>query len=540
MKKRILSLVLALVMLASMMSVAFADVVTGITADQPTYYASGALKSLRINFTWSAGDVYGGGDGACLVLMTKELAASSTINPWHGDYTDAGELRNLYGNLAEAEADTDLGIIAATALSDVHWDSDYAWTFNFAETDIPLNVNKTYYINIWTQNGTYHFYPDALGAVIRVQDGQVQFVAADDNTYDPNGFNFIPITEKFDITVTAGANMTKAASSGELTQTDLDSSMTDVVFTANDGYYFPEDYMSTATYAGVEVERVDETTVKVKGQPLADIEVTLADASAVPAPPVVPNPPAADYQFDYAYDCQRSPAYPNKNGEVELWSFHEPYTEKEGSGTSASAGDWTLTYLCTWAEFDSNLADYDEVSSAAASVASKYEIEKDDVKIYELKNGGTHVAYGPMVAYGLLEDSRAAANDVKDCALFIADTRSSGNTGFFLTDESMDGVSRFNFIAENTPNDNIVDPNAPQQPEQTTPDTPTVTPDTPTVTPPTSRPNYDTSEEVVWQSGAKEESKANPATSDGFNTAVSAVMALSVLAGAAVVLGKKK
>lgn len=529
MKKRILSLVLALVMLASMTTVAFADVVTGITADQPTYYASGALKSLRINFKWSAGSVFGGGTGACLVLMTKELATTSEFYPDYGDYTDEGALSNLYNNLADAEADADLGIIAATALSDVHLNSDYAWTFNFAETDIPLNVNKTYYINIWTQYGTYDFYPDALGAVIRVQDGQVQFVAAHDNTYDESGFNFIPITEKFDITVTAGANMTKAASSGELTQTDLDSSMTDVVFTADDGYYFPEDYMSTATYAGVEVERVDETTVKVKGQPLADIEVALADASAVPAP-------AADYQFDYAYDCQRSPAYPNKNGEVTLWGFSNPYTEKEGSGTGVSEGDWTLTYLCTWAEFDSNLADYDEVSSAAASVASKYEIEKDDVKIYELKNGGTHVAYGPMVAYGLLEDSRAAANDVKDCALFIADTRSSGNTGFFLTDESMDGVSTFNFIAENTPNDNIVDPNAPQQPEQTTPDTPTVTPDTP----PASRPNYDTSEEIVWQSGAKEESKANPATGDGFNTAVSAVMALSVLAGAAVVLGKKK
>ena len=34
--------------------------------------------------------------------------------------------------------------------------------------------------------------------------------------------------------------------------------------------------------------------------------------------------------------------------------------------------------------------------------------------------------------------------------------------------------------------------------------------------------------------------KANPATGDGFSTAVSAVVALSVLAGAAVVLGKKK
>ncbi|MBQ1236716.1 MAG: NPXTG-anchored protein, partial [Oscillospiraceae bacterium] len=177
-------------------------------------------------------------------------------------------------------------------------------------------------------------------------------------------------------------------------------------------------------------------------------------------------------------------------------------------------------------------ADNGDVESAAASVATNYEININDVEIYELKNGGVHVAYGPMLAYGLLENSRAVTNDVKDCALFIGDTR-YGDIGFFLTDESMDGVSTFNFIAENTPNDNIVDPNAPQQPEQTTPDTPTVTP-------PASRPNYDTSEEIVWQSGAKEESKANPATGDGFNTAVSAVMALSVLAGAAVVLGKKK
>ena len=159
--------------------------------------------------------------------------------------------------------------------------------------------------------------------------------------------------------------------------------------------------------------------MKVKGQPLADIEVALADASAVPAP-------AADYQFDYAYDCWRSPAYPKKNGEVELFNFGEPITEKGGTGTSASEGDWTLTYLGTWAEVDGTAADNGDVESAAASVATNYEININDVEIYELKNGGVHVAYGPMLAYGLLENSRAVTNDVKDCALFIGDTEEMG------------------------------------------------------------------------------------------------------------------
>ena len=271
MKKRILSLVLALVMLASMTTVAFAWIIENTSADQATYYPSGALKSLRVNFTWAAGGVggSGNGDGACMVLMTKELAT--------GEYTDAGSLCGNYDNFEEAKADASLGIIRGTELSAVDWNTDYHWTFEFEENDIKLDEDKTYYINIWTKlQGD--FYPDDLGAVISVKDGKVQFADNDGSQIEDEDFEDVPTT----------------------------------------------------------------------------------------------------------------------------------------------------------------------------------------------------------------------------------------------------------------------DPNAPQQPGQTTPDTPTVTPDTPTVTPPASRPNYDTSEEIVWQSGAKEESKANPATSDGFNTAVSAVMALSVLAGAAVVLGKKK
>ena len=452
MKKRILSLVLALVMLASMMSVAFAYSAENIEVKDAVYDANGDLTGLTVKFHWPQTEITTPGQGLSVVVMTKLL--EENVGGVIKDYTNWGTYGHSYDDMADAKADAALGILGYTELKHVEFNSDNEWEVTFTNP-IDMSTAGTYYVVLWNRVAHYINCPVCAGT---------------ETTIFPDA----PMAEL----KVEGENLSY--------KSDGSNGFTDV---------------STSTTS--------------------------------PSNPPSSSTPAADYQFDYAYDCQRSPAYPNKNGEVTLKWFDDPYTEKEGSGTSASEGDWTLTYLCTWAEFDSNLNDYDEVSDAAASVATNYEIEKDDVEIYELKNGGAHVAYGPMVAYGLLENSRAVTNDVKDCALFIADTRSRGNTGFFLTDESMDGVSRFNFIAENTPNDNIVDPNAPQQPEQTTQDTPTVNP-------PASRPNYDTSEEIVWQSGAKEESKANPATGDGFNTAVSAVMALSVLAGAAVVLGKKK
>ncbi|MBQ7082277.1 MAG: hypothetical protein IJM93_01890 [Oscillospiraceae bacterium] len=454
MKKRILSLVLALVMLASMMSVAFAYSAENIKVKDAVYDVNGDLTGLTVEFYWNQEAITADDQGLSVVVMTRKLTEADSTS--YNDYTNEGYFGHKYDNIAQAVADTteNLGILGYTELKHVEHHSDNAWEVTFTNP-IDMSTAGTYYVVLWNRvqhwygcpfncNSRTTIFPDAPMAELKVEGENLSY-----KSDGSNGF------------------------------TDVSTSTTS------------------------------------------------------PSNPPSSSTPAADYQFDYAYDCQRSPTYPNKNGEVTLRWFDEPYTEKDGLGTSASEGDWTLTYLGTWAQVDGTAADNGDVEETVGSVASEYEINVNDVEIYELKNGGVHVAYGPMLAYGLLENSRAVTNDVKDCALFIGDTRDGGDTGFFLTDESMDGVSRFNFIAENTPNDNIVDPNAPQQPEQTTQDTPTVNP-------PASRPNYDTSEEIVWQSGAKEESKANPATGDGFNTAVSAVMALSVLAGAAVVLGKKK
>ena len=50
--------------------------------------------------------------------------------------------------------------------------------------------------------------------------------------------------------------------------------MTDVVYTANDGYYFPEDYAVTAVN-GISVTRNSYTQITVSGTPSADVEITL-------------------------------------------------------------------------------------------------------------------------------------------------------------------------------------------------------------------------------------------------------------------------
>lgn len=64
----------------------------------------------------------------------------------------------------------------------------------------------------------------------------------------------------YNVTVTAGSNMTKTTTSGGVNQTRLSGAMTSVVFKANDGYYFPTDY-SVASVNGISVTRDSYTQI---------------------------------------------------------------------------------------------------------------------------------------------------------------------------------------------------------------------------------------------------------------------------------------
>ena len=85
------------------------------------------------------------------------------------------------------------------------------------------------------------------------------------------------------VTIHPGNNMTKTTSSGAASQTDLAVAMTDVVYTANNGYYFPKDY-SVAAVNGITVTRNSYTQITVSGMPTANAEITLTAPMPAPAP----------------------------------------------------------------------------------------------------------------------------------------------------------------------------------------------------------------------------------------------------------------
>lgn len=86
----------------------------------------------------------------------------------------------------------------------------------------------------------------------------------------------------YTVTINPGANMT--FKSGEVNQTSvtIGNFMLDTYFTADVGYYFPDDY-TVAEQNGVEVVRVSETEIKVTGKPTNNVNITLPNATEKPA-----------------------------------------------------------------------------------------------------------------------------------------------------------------------------------------------------------------------------------------------------------------
>ncbi|MBS7398512.1 MAG: hypothetical protein KIG32_08905, partial [Ruminiclostridium sp.] len=81
----------------------------------------------------------------------------------------------------------------------------------------------------------------------------------------------------YTVTINAGANMTLA--SGNANQSGLSGAMTDTVYTAADGYYFPTDY-AVAAVNGISVTRNSYTQITVSGTPTASTTITLDPATA--------------------------------------------------------------------------------------------------------------------------------------------------------------------------------------------------------------------------------------------------------------------
>ena len=96
----------------------------------------------------------------------------------------------------------------------------------------------------------------------------------------------------YNVTVTAADHMTRKTTSGLETQSGLTGAMKDVVYTAENGYYFPESY-PVATVNGITVTRNGENQITVSGTPTANTEIKLtAPTEKTTTPPSTEPAPA--------------------------------------------------------------------------------------------------------------------------------------------------------------------------------------------------------------------------------------------------------
>ena len=140
----------------------------------------------------------------------------------------------------------------------------------------------------------------ALVMLLGMAAGMSQTAYAEGNTTEITPTNTsgtmtitLTIAAAHSVTVTPGEHMTKTADSGEASQSNLSGAMADVVYTANDGYYFPTDY-SVATVNGISVTRDSYTQITVSGTPTADAAITLTAPMAKTKPDAPTTAAAVD------------------------------------------------------------------------------------------------------------------------------------------------------------------------------------------------------------------------------------------------------
>ena len=129
------------------------------------------------------------------------------------------------------------------------------------------------------------------------------------------------------VTIIAGENMT---TTGNASQTGLSGAMTDVVYTAADGYYFPENYVASCTVtanSGVSVTRDSYTQITVSGTPTADATITLT-APTAKTTPAAPTTAAAT-------DCTTAD---NNDGKLTGVTAEMEYKKSDAADWTAGTG----------------------------------------------------------------------------------------------------------------------------------------------------------------------------------------------------------
>ena len=248
--------------------------------EMPTleYYNNGDLK----NVTFDGDLIRYNSRGGHIVIMTNRLR-SVVEGTEFGDFTDYG----FYGRdfedfeaVKKNEAQNTFGIVASTELLPTNQSSI---SISLQEGVISESKPGVYYMYLWTQyNG--HCYPDQLLARITVTDTDITVDPATSRNAcnDARYFYIVP-----------PAHMTRNPQSGAELQEDVvkGSDIVSVIYTANEGYYFPKDYTSLAP-DGITVTWNSEKQITVSGTLTTNTKLTLREPTEKPATYTVTVTPA--------------------------------------------------------------------------------------------------------------------------------------------------------------------------------------------------------------------------------------------------------
>lgn len=130
-----------------------------------------------------------------------------------------------------------------------------------------------------------------------------------------------------------------------------------------------------------------------------------------------------EFSFNYAADCQRSPAYPKKGDSFTASGFGNPLNGNE-TFADRMEGNWKLIskglYTGNDADYPGNYGLGDVISSAA----SVYGVNGNEIEVFELQESGKHIAYGVL------------CSAFEGTALYIGDTWSGGG-GYVLSNVNL-------------------------------------------------------------------------------------------------------
>ena len=253
--------------------------------EMPTleYHNNGDLK----NVTFQGSLIRRNSNGGYIVIMTNRLR-SAVEGTGYGDFTDYGFYRGKFRDFAAVEKydknNSTFGIVACTDLLPTGQSSI---SISLQERVISQSNPGVYYMYLWTQYNGY-CYPDQLLARITVTETDI--------TVDPATSINACNDEKY-FYIVPPAHMTRDPQSGEELQEEVvkGSAINPVIYMANEGYYFPENYISRA-WGGITVTRDNERQITVSGTLSTSnqyVRLTLTEPTEKPATYTVTVIPAA-------------------------------------------------------------------------------------------------------------------------------------------------------------------------------------------------------------------------------------------------------